>query len=331
MKYLVVTGAHGYIGSALTNHLASDGRALQLVSYFSPIRPTRGSELVKHVQADLRNEANWRPLLEDADGILHLSWRTDLRAAEADPNEDRELNVEPVRALIRAAKNLGRPLPMIFASTVTIAGHAPAIPASEQTPDRPSTTYDRHKLECERMLRDATRERLLHACSLRLANVYGYGSGVQSTNANRGILNEIMRRAVQGEPLTLYGGGKYVRDFIFIGDVVDAFCRALNSNQVLSGDHYVVASGRGYTLAEAFELVAEEASHRVGRPVEIRRVPEPPDLYPIEQRNFVGDSSLLQTLTGWRPQVDLRNGIRDYFNRSLTAYDPPAPRTRQHS
>jgi len=269
--------------------------------------------------ADLRDPQNWSRLLPRADAVVHLSWRTDLRAAEADPQEDRQLNVEPVRALIRAARNFDRPVPVIFASTVTVVGHAPPIPSSEQTPDQPCTVYDRHKLECEALLRDATRAGFVCACSLRLANVYGYGSGVASTNFNRGILNEIMRRAGRGENLTLYGKGAYVRDFIFIGDVVDAFCRALSSSQILNGGHYVIASGRGHTLAQAFELVAQEAVHCTGRAVEIRHVPEPPDLYPIERRNFVGDSTLFQKLTGWRAEVDLRSGIRDYFQRNLAA------------
>jgi UDP-glucose 4-epimerase len=319
MSTIVITGARGYIGRVLAERLVGEGYVLQLVSYFSPTQNVPASETVEHICADLRNDASWRSLLEDAAAIVHLSWRTDLRAAEADPKEDSELNVKPVRALIRAARDFSRPLPVVFASTVTIVGHAPAIPASEQTPDRPCTVYDRHKLECETMLRDATQQGFLRACSLRLANVYGYGSGVASTNSNRGILNEIMRRAGRGEPLSLYGKGGYVRDFTFIGDVVDAFCRALASDRVLDGSHYVIASGRGYTLAQAFALVAQEALRCTGRAVEIRHVAEPPDLYPIERRNFVGDSTLFQKLTGWRAEVDLRSGIRDYFQRNLAA------------
>jgi UDP-glucose 4-epimerase len=319
MSTIVITGARGYIGRVLAERLVGEGCGLRLVS-----RSTATSHIafafpdrVEYLTTDLRDPQGWSALLRGADAVVHLSSRTDLRAAEADPKEDREFNVEPVRALIRAARNSDRPLPVVFASTVTVVGHAPPIPASEQTHDQPCAVYDRHKLECEAMLRDATREGILRACSLRLANVYGYGSGVASTNSNRGILNEIMRRAGRGEALTLYGKGGYVRDFIFISDVVDAFCRALASDQVVGGGHYVIASGRGYTLAQAFELVAQEALQCTGRAVEIRHVPEPPDLYPIERRNFVGDSTLFQKLAGWRAQVDLQNGIRDYFQRSL--------------
>jgi nucleoside-diphosphate-sugar epimerase len=128
-----------------------------------------------------------------------------------------------------------------------------------------------------------------------------------------------MRYAGQGGALTLYGNGAYLRDFTFIGDVVDAFCRALAYKEVLNGGHYVIASGRGHTLAEAFELVAQEMLLCTGRAVEIRRVSEPSDLHLIERRNFVGDSTNFQTITGWRAEVDLRSGIRNYFKRSLAA------------
>jgi UDP-glucose 4-epimerase len=310
----------------LANRLAKERSALQLVSYFSPATGVTASETVKLVRADLRDEENWLGLLQAADAIIHLSWRTDLRAAEANPEGDRRLNVEPVRALIRAARTFGRPVPVIFASTVTIAGHSPQLPVSEQTPDQPCTVYDRHKLECEQMFREAASEGVLNACSLRLANVYGYGSGVPSTNSNRGILNEIMRRAASGETLTLYGRGAYVRDFIFISDVVDAFCRALASSRALVGGHYIIATGRGYSLAEAFCLVAREALHSTGRTVRIKHVAEPPDLYPIERRSFIGDSTLFEKLTAWRAHTDLQSGIRDYFKRrGIAVHDVIAP------
>jgi UDP-glucose 4-epimerase len=317
LSAIIITGARGYIGSALAASLADQGHMLRLVSR-SVVNPNRDEAPTKIecIAVDLRDQENWLALLKKADAIIHLSSRTDLHAAEADPKEDRRLNVEPVQALVRAARGLQRPLPVVFASTVTIAGDAPQHPVNEQTPERLCTVYDRHKLECEQLLRSATRDGLLHACSLRLANVYGYGSGVLSTNSNRGILNEAMHRACRGEALTLYGKGAYIRDFIFIDDVVDAFCRAL-ANSTVRGGHYVIASGRGYSLAEAFGLVAQEALDSMGQAVEIKHVPEPPDLHPIQRRNFIGDSSLFQKLTGWRPRVDLQTGIRDYFRQRI--------------
>ena len=316
MRPLVITGARGYIARALTKLLAGQGRALRLVSR-QPVAPNRSRVCagIEHVQTDLRDDESWEALLDGADGVIHLSSRTDVRAAEADPVEDRVLNIEPVLALTRAAERRRLAIPVIFASSTSIAGNFHANPVNEETPDRPCSVYDRHKLECEIILRDATRRGLLRTCSLRLSTVYGYGDGANSTNPNRGVLNMMIRRAINGEPLTLYGDGSYVRDFTHVDDVCDAFRLAIAEPDICNGRHYVVATGRGYTLAEAFGCVAQEAYRVTGRKVQICQVPEPADLHPIEKNNFVGDAGLFQKLTGWRPQVDLGSGIRDYFQR----------------
>ena len=317
IKPLVITGARGYIGSALVKRLAREGHAMRVVSRSSGVPRVEAATdaKIEYCEADLRDSRAWFRLLQDAAAVVHLSSRTDLRAAEADPSGDRNLNIEPIQALVDAAAQCRAPVPVLFASTVTIVGDSHSNPVDESTPDGPCSVYDRHKLECETILRDATQRGVLSACSLRLSNVYGYG--VSSINANRGILNAVMRRASAGEPLTLYGQGEYIRDFTFLGDVVDAFCRALATERVRDGGHYVIATGYGYTLAEAFNVVAREAFRCTGRHVEVRHVSEPPDLHPIERRTL---SAMLACSIGSPVGgriVGLKFGIRDYFKEAL--------------
>jgi UDP-glucose 4-epimerase len=315
VKTVVITGARGYIGSALAEKLGREGYVLRLVSR-SPSAAHSTSErgVGEHRAADLRDPQNWSELLRDADLVVHLSARTDLRAAETDPVGDEDVNVRPVRALVEAAGRRNEPLKVLFASAATIAGANPKVPVDDTARDNPCSVYDQHKLTCEMILREATDRGTVRACSLRLSNVYGYGGA--SINANRGILNIMMQRAFAGESLTLYGSGVYVRDFIHIEDVIDAFQRALATPDVCNGGHYVIASGQGHTLAEAYAMIAESAMHSLRRHIEIVRVPEPPDLHPIEKRNFIGDSHLFCEQTGWRPHTDLRSGITDYFVRA---------------
>ncbi|HZP76305.1 MAG TPA: NAD(P)-dependent oxidoreductase [Pseudolabrys sp.] len=316
MSTIVITGARGYIGSALANRLAGEGHTLRLVSR-APDAPrvVPSGALIDNLVADLRDEASWATLLDGADAVVHLSSRTDLRAAEADPVGDENINVEPMRALVRAAEKAAtRPI-VAFASTVTIVGINPRIPVDEQTPDDPTSVYDRHKLACERILREATARGVLRAASLRLSNVYGYGT--VSINSNRGILNAMMRRAANGEALSVYGDGAYVRDFTHLQDVVDAFCHVIAAPAACDGSHYVIATGAGHSLAEAFALVTAEAERQTGCKIALHHVPEPADLRPIERRNFVGNARLLRERTGWRPRFDLKAGIRDYFARAL--------------
>jgi nucleoside-diphosphate-sugar epimerase len=323
MSTVVITGARGYIGSALLSRLVSEGHSLRLVSRATGTSrvQTTGAGKVESIVADLRRERAWAALLEGADAVVHLSSRTDPRAAEADPVGDEDVNVEPMRALVRAAQHATKPPLVAFASTVTIVGINPANPVDENTPDHPCSVYDRHKLACEHILGDATKRGAMRACSLRLSNIYGYGA--VSINANRGILNNMMKRAANGEPLTLFGDGAYLRDFTHISDVVDAFCRTIVTPSACDGNHYVIATGQVHSLADAFALIAAEALTQTGHRIEIRCVPEPVDLQPIERRNFVGNARLFSARTGWQPRFDLAAGIHDYFVHVLTTVATP--------
>jgi UDP-glucose 4-epimerase len=317
LRRIVITGARGYIGCALARRLAGDGYALRLASRTKdggPVVPEAPGR-IEHVAANLREEESWEHLIEDADAVVHLSARTNLRAAEADPAADESLNVKPVRGLIRAAARKRRSeLIVVFASTVTIVGPRHELPVDELTPDNPVSVYDRHKLLCERLFADATERGLMRSCSLRLSNVFG---GSVSKNLNRGILNQMIGRAVKGEPITIIGDGQYVRDFIHLDDVVDAFRSALVREQVHDGRHYVIASGEGRTLADAFAVISREGSRITGRSVDLQHVAEPEDLHIIERRNFVGNSNLFRTKTGWMAQFDFESGVRRSLSEVL--------------
>ena len=109
--------------------------------------------------------------------------------------------------------------------------------------DQPVTIYDEHKLMAEHDLKAAAADGTVCGATLRLANVYGPG-GHGRTN-DRDILNRMIAAAVRGEPLTVYGAGEYVRDYVFVDDVVDAFLMAAAHPERVNGRHYVIGSGRG--------------------------------------------------------------------------------------
>jgi nucleoside-diphosphate-sugar epimerase len=272
------------------------------------------------VVSDLSDFAAWLDILNDIDCVVHLSWRTSLRAAEADPTEDELLNVRPVRALIEAVKILGRPIDVVFASTVTVIGDKHELPATDDTPNCPISVYDKHKLVCEQLLADATQEGLMRACSLRLSNVYGRGQ--ESVNSERGILNIMIRRAAMGHPVTVYGNGEYVRDFVHLHDVIDAFGAAIASREARDGHAYMIGTGEGLTIADVFSAVASEASKFSGRAVSVEFVDEPADLHPIERRNFAGRSALFHARTGWTARMNVMEAIRDDIRHALAEKTP---------
>src|SRR5262245_41447016 len=125
---VVITGARGYIASALAGRLERAGYALRLVSRSLNL-PPMAKELGRDYRgADLRNPESWSKLLRDAEVVVHVSSGTDLRAAEADPADDEDINVRPLRALVEAARALDRVPRIVFASAATIVGLNPQIP-----------------------------------------------------------------------------------------------------------------------------------------------------------------------------------------------------------
>ena len=135
MSTIVITGARGYIGSALVGKLAGEGHALRLVSrsFEAASLPPMRARNVEYCTADLRKSQEWSRLLGGVDAVVHLSSRTDLLAAESDPGGDRAINIEPVYSLVRAAEHLNNPVSLIFASSTSIVGDPHLNPVNEDT------------------------------------------------------------------------------------------------------------------------------------------------------------------------------------------------------
>lgn len=286
-KTVAVTGAAGFLGGCLVNRLAAvDCRIL---------RVTRTAPLP------------WDDVVSDADVVFHFAAQTSSVAAAEDPDWDFAANVAPMRQLLDACRRRGRRPVVLFAGTVTQSGIPSRLPVDEDAVDRPVTIYDQHKLIAEHDLKAAASGGTVCGATLRLANVYGPGG--HGRNKDRDILNRMIAAAVRGEPLTVYGAGDYVRDYVFVEDVVDAFLMAAVHPGRVNGKHYVIGSGRGITIREAFELVAARVEALTGRRVPVITAEPPAALSEIEQRHFVADSSRFSAATGWRPAWSLSDGI----------------------
>jgi nucleoside-diphosphate-sugar epimerase len=127
----------------------------------------------------------------------------------------------------------------------------------------------------------------------------------------------MVRKALQGDDLTLYGTGEYLRDYIYVYDAARAFLDAAVNIDKVNGHHYVIGTGKGTTLAEAFNLVAERTAVRIGKKVRIISVKPSAELSLIENRNFVADSRKFISDTGWKADYSLSQGIEAVIDSVL--------------
>jgi nucleoside-diphosphate-sugar epimerase len=227
--------------------------------------------------------------------------------AAADPQADLRSNVLPMLGLLETCRQQSLAPVVLFAGTATQVGLPSLLPVNESQPDQPVTIYDLHKLAAENYLKHYISQGYVRGASLRLANVYG--PGPHSSSSDRGVLNAMIRRALAGEPLTVYGAGEFVRDYVFVGDVVRAFLLAGAAPDAVNGRHFVIGSGQGHTLAEAFKLVAQRAAIRTGRQTAVEYTNPVAPISLIEQRHFVADIGEFRRATGWTPEKNLVSGI----------------------
>lgn len=302
-KTVAITGASGYLGSAIAALLeASSIRTLGVSR--KKLAARRGMTFLR---ADIKNYECWETIVRHAQVIFHLAGNTSVYEASKFPVESLASTLLPLEHLVRAARQLGRRPRVVFASTATVYGLTEVLPVAETAEPMPITVYDMHKLFAEQQLAMATRLGLLESVVLRLANVFGPSSSASSAE-DRGILNKIVAMAVQNQDLAIYADGNYLRDYVFIDDVVDAFLRA-GSTPELGGRVFNVASGIGTTLRQAFELVVDQAAQSTGQRVAITSRPWPKNANPIEFRNFVASIESFKRASGWRPRAGLREGV----------------------
>ena len=308
-KTVLVTGGAGFIGSTLVSALSKVSCRVVLL-----LRPSQSLETSKIDKAEIvalngsiHEQESWSAALAGVDYVFHFAAQTSAYVADNDPEADVEANVIPIVRMLDACRAGGVKPAIMFAGTATQAGLPKSNPVNETATDDPVTAYDSNKLAGEKLLQRCASETGVPTATLRLANVYGSGTNVGSRD--RGFLNLMVRNALNNQPLTVYGDGEHIRDYIFIDDVVTAFLTAGKCADSVSGNYYVIGSEQGTKIVDAVNLVADRVALVKGHRPEVLHIPAPEGLGPIEERDFVADSSLFRSATGWAPKVLLTEGI----------------------
>jgi UDP-glucose 4-epimerase len=302
-KNIIITGGFGYIGSALVDYLQHYKCNIVCVSR----RNMSEKQSVRNWTLDLTKESSWKKIVDYADIIFHLAGNTSISVAEQDPKLNLIDSLTPIINLVHAAKDSKKTPRVVFASTVTLYGLTEILPVSEEAKPSPITTYDLHKLFIEQHLEMSTKNKIISATSLRLSNVYGPSLGRSSAN-DRGILNKVTELAINGKDITIYGEGNYIRDYIYIDDVVSAFIHTAIADHAV-GKVLNVTSGVGHTIKDAFSLVSDYSAKLTGKKVKINHIEWPKGISMIERRSFIGDASELKRTTKWQPNVSFEEGV----------------------
>jgi nucleoside-diphosphate-sugar epimerase len=169
--------------------------------------------------------------------------------------------------------------------------------------------YDLHKLLAEQALEFSARRGEVKATTLRLPTVYG--AGTREGSPECGMINAMIRRALSGQALSIYGSGERLRDFVHVDDVARAFMLAACAMDQCNARHFIVATGERCTVKEAIHRVADTVKRASGRSASVVHVDEPEDEPLITKAGFLADPDAFRQATGWQPRYLLAEGIAE--------------------
>jgi UDP-glucose 4-epimerase len=306
----LVTGGAGFIGSNLVDALLAQGERVVVVDDLSTGRRANLAAALEGGAAlhelDVADAAGLRDLMaaERPHVVFHLAAQIDVRRSVEDPAADARANVEGTINVLAAAQAAGVRRVVYSATGGAVYGEAEQVPTPEDAPAQPLAPYGQSKLAGEGYCALFARLHGLSTVALRYANVYGPR---QDPLGEGGVIAIFCGCFADGRTPTIYGDGAQTRDYVYVGDVVDANLRVAASDVVGS---YNVGTGVETSvldLVERFRALDGGAAfapvHAPARAGEVRR--------------SCLDATRAAAALGWRPQVALADGLR----RTLAAQD----------
>jgi len=315
-KTILFTGSSGYLSSSLINKLKNIDCRIVRLSRKDSHKPVIGRANFVNLSGNLDDLNVWVKAIKDVDIIYHFSAQTSVYIANSDPIKDVFFNLIPTINLLEACRQSKKTPTILYSGSTTQVGLPQVNPVNESFLDKPISIYDIHKITSENYIEYYSSIGVINGCVLRLSNVYG--PGVLSCNQDRGILNKMIINALKGKTLTVYGNGDFIRDYIYVDDVLDAFIKATAEIKNTKNNHYIIGTGKGHQVDEVINLIARKVSLVNAKKISVENIDIPNNLSPIEFRNFIADSSEFSKITGWRAKYNLSEGIDktiSYFNK----------------
>jgi UDP-glucose 4-epimerase len=317
----LVLGAGGFLGSHLCRGLLARGwRVTGVVRDPDSVHVARRlDDLPGHLRL-VRGDAADTDLLEretaDVDAVFPFAGRSGAARSVEDPFPDLTGNATPQLALLETLRRTGHPARVVFPGSRLQYGRARRLPVDEEHPREPTSVYGVHKLLGEHYHRLYHDLHGIPTTCLRISNPYGPHQ--DRADAAFGVVGTFLATAATGGELRLFGGGRQLRDYLYVEDLVDLCVRAA-VEPIAVGRVYNAGGDRPTSLRE----MATTVVGTVGRG-ELRDVPWPPTEARVETGDYVTDISRAREELGWRPRVRLDEGLALTWSalQPLLAADP---------
>ena len=331
MARYLVTGGAGFIGCNYVHRLLGRGERVVVYDNLSRqgteanvawLREQHGIESFRMIVSDVRDADALAQAAQGADVIVHLAGQTAVTTSVADPRADFEDNALGTFNALEAARHTGTDPVFLYASTNKVYGGMEDVAVVEWETrytyrDFPlgisetqlldfHSPYGCSKGAGDQYVRDYARIYGLPTVVLRQSCIYGPRQmGVE----DQGWVAWLIVAAVTGQPITIYGDGKQVRDVLFVDDLLDVYDAAIAHIDVAAGQVYNVGGGPAHTMSvwAEFGPILEQL---LGRSIPVSYA----DWRPGDQPVYVSDVRKSERELDWRPQVGVEQGIRRLYD-----------------
>jgi UDP-glucose 4-epimerase len=296
---VLVLGGSGFIGSVASWALRDAGNDVRVLDVRGADRDGRDNAGIEHLVGAIEDRAVLEEALDGVTWVVHTVGCPP-PVASTKPHDPTADGLAGIAVLLDALRERPGTVLTFLSSGGAVYGDVTARPVTEQHACRPISPYGISKLQAERAIVSATEHEGLRACILRVSNAYG---ARQNASDGQGVIAAFLDAARTGARVPIFGGGRAVRDFVHVDDVVRAM---LALRPTRGGPRVVnVGAGVGHSVAavrEAVELV-------VGGRLNVEDLP----WRSFDVQHIVLDVSLLHTLMSWEPR-DLATGIAETWS-----------------
>jgi CDP-paratose 2-epimerase len=327
LKPLLVTGGAGFIGCNLADRLAREGEHVLILDALARVGVERNISWLKArhgsrlsvVIADIRDTSAIADAAEQASAVFHFAAQVAVTSSFLDPEEDFSVNVKATLQLLEFLRRRPGFAPLIFSSTNKVYGDLADIPLEVRdgvyqpieeilrhngiSEDRSldfHTPYGCSKGAAEQYVLDYGRSFGIPTAVMRMSCIYGPR---QMGTEDQGWVAHFLLRILAGEPISIYGDGRQVRDILFIDDAVEAYIRAWRGIRKIAGRAFNL--GGGPANAVSLLQVIAHAEQILSRKVETFFHPWRAG----DQRYYVSDVSRVSRCLNLSPPLSWQKGI----------------------
>jgi CDP-paratose 2-epimerase len=334
---ILVTGGAGFIGSHVAEYYAQQGNDVKVIDNLS--RDILLKKKSKHtsfnwdylhrysniefIRGDIRDKDLLCTVSDDIDIIIHTAGQTAVTTSVTDPRTDFETNVCGTFNVLEAARTSGNDPCVIFCSTNKVFGNNVNSVGVSETDSRyvfsdtkfkygipetfsidhcEHTPYGCSKLSADLYVQDYAIRNEVKAGIFRMSCIYGTRQfGVE----DQGWVAWFCIATLLGQPITIYGDGKQVRDVLYVSDLVNAFDAFISRSKKMQYGVFNMGGGSGFTISllELLDLLEEYTGKKSQITYDAWR--------PSDQKVYISDIRKAEKILKWKPQVSPKKGVHN--------------------